>query len=36
MSNFGDVYFLKDKFDKAILNYYKALEVNPNLRIDLV
>jgi len=32
MSNFTDVYLLYDKFDKAILNYYNALEVNPNLK----
>ncbi|KAF0747463.1 UDP-N-acetylglucosamine--peptide N-acetylglucosaminyltransferase 110 kDa subunit-like isoform X3 [Aphis craccivora] len=35
MSNIGDVYFLNGKFDKAIFNYYKGLEINPNLILTL-
>ncbi|XP_050063568.1 uncharacterized protein LOC126552745 isoform X2 [Aphis gossypii] len=35
LSNLGDVYYTTKKYDKAILNYHKALEIKPNLKITL-
>jgi len=35
LSNLGDAYFMADKYDKALFNYHKALEINPNLKITL-
>ncbi|KAE9522224.1 hypothetical protein AGLY_017382 [Aphis glycines] len=35
LSYLGDVYFMTKKYDKAILNYHKALDINPNLKITL-
>jgi len=35
LSYLGDVYFKTKKFDKAIFNYHKALDINPNLNITL-
>jgi len=35
LSKIGDEYFLAEKYDEAIFNYRKALEINPNMEVTL-
>lgn len=35
LSNLGNLYFLTDGFDKAILNYHKVLNINANQKLIL-